>query len=209
MSLIGRLRLPLVCLAGLLALAWVTVAAASPLTSATGRFSYETFSPSIRLVGGNTIIDYTLTALWMGTFSGTSVAHGTLIIHADGSTDNHGSDTFTGTVNGVSGTVTFNEAGPGDSTSFQNTDIIISRTGNLANLQLAAVAPSAVLSCVVPVSTPAQAQSGQVAGIYYKDDLIAEPMRFVDGAIELPEGAGMGIAADEAKIRRYRVGQKR
>jgi muconate cycloisomerase len=81
--------------------------------------------------------------------------------------------------------------------------------GNLANLQLAAVAPCAVLSCVVPVSTPAQAQSGQVAGIYYKDDLIAEPMRFVDGAIELPEGAGMGIAADEAKIRRYKVGEKR
>jgi muconate cycloisomerase len=81
--------------------------------------------------------------------------------------------------------------------------------GNLANLQLAAVAPSAVLSCVVPVSTPAQAQSGQVAGIYYKDDLIVEPMRFTDGAIELPEGAGMGIAADEAKIRRYRVGEKR
>src|SRR3984893_254008 len=81
--------------------------------------------------------------------------------------------------------------------------------GNLANLALAAVAPSAVLSCVVPVSTPAQAQSGQMAGIYYKDYLIAEPMRFVDGAIELPEGAGMGIAADEAKIRRYRVGEKR
>jgi muconate cycloisomerase len=77
--------------------------------------------------------------------------------------------------------------------------------GNLANLQLAASAPAAVLSCVVPVSTPAEAQSGQVAGIYYKDDLIAEPMRFVDGAIDLPEGAGMGIAADEMKIARYRV----
>jgi muconate cycloisomerase len=47
-----------------------------------------------------------------------------------------------------------------------------------------------------------------VAGIYYKDDLIAAPMRFVDGAIELPVGAGMGIAADEAKIRRYGVGGK-
>jgi muconate cycloisomerase len=75
--------------------------------------------------------------------------------------------------------------------------------GNLANLQLAAAAPAAVLSCVVPVSTPAQAQSGQVAGIYYKDDLISEPMRLADGAIELPNGAGMGIAADEAKIARY------
>ena len=31
--------------------------------------------------------------------------------------------------------------------------------GNLANLQLAAAAPAAVLSCVVPVSTPAEAQS--------------------------------------------------
>jgi muconate cycloisomerase len=80
--------------------------------------------------------------------------------------------------------------------------------GNLANLQLAAAAPAVVLSCVVPVSTPAEMQSGRLAGIYYKDDLIAEPMRFVDGAVELPNGAGMGIAADEVKIARYAVGAK-
>src|SRR3954454_21486397 len=80
--------------------------------------------------------------------------------------------------------------------------------GNLANLQLAAAAPAAVLSCVVPVSTPVQAQSGQIAGIYYKDDLIAEPMRYADGDIELPTGVGMGIAVDEAKIQRYSVGGK-
>lgn len=77
--------------------------------------------------------------------------------------------------------------------------------GNLANLQLAAAAPAAVLSCVVPVSTPAEAQSGQIAGIYYKDDLIAEPMRYADGDIELPIGVGMGIAVDEGKIRKYAV----
>src|SRR5215475_6671432 len=78
--------------------------------------------------------------------------------------------------------------------------------GNLANLQLAAAAAAAVLSCVVPVSTPAEAQSsGPVAGVYYKDDLIAEAMRFVDGAIDLPAGVGMGIAVDEEKIRRYTV----
>jgi muconate cycloisomerase len=75
--------------------------------------------------------------------------------------------------------------------------------GNLANLQLAAAAGPVVLSCVVPVSTPAEAQSGQVAGIYYKDDLISEPMHFSDGAVDLPAGAGMGIAVDEAKVRRY------
>jgi muconate cycloisomerase len=77
--------------------------------------------------------------------------------------------------------------------------------GNLANLQLAAAAAPVVLSCVVPVSTPAEAQRANVAGIYYMDDLIAEPMRFVDGAIDLPSGIGMGIPVDEAKIRRYTV----
>ncbi len=78
--------------------------------------------------------------------------------------------------------------------------------GNLANLQLAAAAAPVVLSCVVPVSTPAEAQSpGNVAGIYYNDDLIAEPMRFVGGAIDLPSGPGMGIPVDEAKIRQYTV----
>ena len=65
-----------------------------------------------------------------------------------------------------------------------------------------------MLSCVVPVSTPAEMQLGQLAGIYYKDDLIAEPMQLVDGAIELPNGIGMGIAADEAKVKRYAVGTK-
>jgi muconate cycloisomerase len=77
--------------------------------------------------------------------------------------------------------------------------------GNLANLQLAAAAPAVTLSCVVPVSTPVESQTGQMAGIYYNDDLLVEPMRFVDGAIELPTGNGMGIAVDEDKVRRYSV----
>ena len=49
----------------------------------------------------------------------------------------------------------------------------------------------------------------KVGGIYYKDDLIGEPMRLIDGAIELPAGSGMGIPADEAKIRRYQIGSER
>ncbi|MGQ0750459.1 MAG: mandelate racemase/muconate lactonizing enzyme family protein [Betaproteobacteria bacterium] len=77
--------------------------------------------------------------------------------------------------------------------------------GNLANVQLAAAAPAVTLSCVVPVSTPAQHQKGQIAGIYYKDDLIRAPMKLVAGAIEVPSAAGMGIDVDEAKIEKYRV----
>ena len=77
--------------------------------------------------------------------------------------------------------------------------------GNLANVQFAAAAPAVTLSCVIPVSTPAERQKGRIGGTYYKDDLIAEPMVFVDGAIELPTAPGMGIAVDEAKIEKYKV----
>jgi muconate cycloisomerase len=74
-----------------------------------------------------------------------------------------------------------------------------------ANIHLAVAGRAVTLSCVVPVSTPAEAQHGQIGGIYYRDDLIAEPMRLVEGAIEVPDGPGMGIEVDRAKIERYRV----
>ena len=77
--------------------------------------------------------------------------------------------------------------------------------GNLANLQLAAASPAVTLSCVIPVSTPSQFQTGQVAGIYYRDDLLVEPMQMADGAILVPPGPGMGIETDERKIEKYRV----
>jgi muconate cycloisomerase len=77
--------------------------------------------------------------------------------------------------------------------------------GNLANLQLAAAAECVTLSCVVPVSTPAEHQRGGVAGIYYTDDLIRAPFDYRDGAVRVPDGPGLGIDADEAKIARYRT----
>ena len=77
--------------------------------------------------------------------------------------------------------------------------------GNLANIHLAAAAESVTLSCVVPASTPAEHQHGQIGGIYYTDDLIAAPFEVVDGAIKVPTGPGMGIDVDVAKVERYRV----
>ncbi len=77
--------------------------------------------------------------------------------------------------------------------------------GNLANLQLAACAPAVVLSCVIPVSTPAAQQHGQLGGIYYRDDLLVEGMRLIDGCIELPDGPGMGIDVDLAKVAKYQI----
>lgn len=48
---------------------------------------------------------------------------------------------------------------------------------------------------------------GLMAGMFKPGEAVAlrTPMRFVDGAIELPHGSGMGIAVDEAKVRRYSV----
>lgn len=77
--------------------------------------------------------------------------------------------------------------------------------GNLANIHLAASAPAVTLSNVVPVSTPAAFQQGQIGGIYYTDDLICQPLTLVDGAIEVPTGPGMGIDIDAEKIARYTV----
>jgi len=78
--------------------------------------------------------------------------------------------------------------------------------GNRANLIFAAAAPAVTLSCVVPVSTPAEAlKSGQVAGIYYRDDLVATPFAFAGGAIEVPDAPGLGWGVDLAKIEQYRA----
>ncbi|MCX8572926.1 mandelate racemase/muconate lactonizing enzyme family protein [Aminobacter sp. MET-1] len=77
--------------------------------------------------------------------------------------------------------------------------------GNLANVQVAAASPAATLSCVIPISTPAEAQHGQVGGIYYKDDLLVQAMQVVDGAVVVPSGPGMGIDVDLAKVEKYRV----
>jgi muconate cycloisomerase len=77
--------------------------------------------------------------------------------------------------------------------------------GNLANVALAAAAPAVTLSCVIPVSTPASAQRGQIGGMFYKDDLIAAPMELRDGAIRIPTGPGLGIDVDPDKVEQYRV----
>ena len=77
--------------------------------------------------------------------------------------------------------------------------------GNAANLQLGTALPIATLPSVCPVSQPAGGDGPKMAGVYYTDDLIVEPFRFVDGAVMAPVGPGLGIEVDREKIERYRV----
>jgi hypothetical protein len=137
MSTTGRVRLLIVTTVALFAAVATSGASASPPTAASGTFTYlsSTFN-SVRPDGGNVIIDLSATVSYTGTFSGTSTVEGTLIFHADGSANFHDVETFTGTVNGVSGTVTFDLTGgngPGF-TDFHATDTIISASGGLAGL---------------------------------------------------------------------------
>lgn len=77
--------------------------------------------------------------------------------------------------------------------------------GNLANVHLAAAAPAVKLSNVIPVSMPAEHLNGRIGGIYYADDLLAAPMEFADGGVTVPDGPGMGLPVDEAKVEKYAV----
>jgi hypothetical protein len=149
MSKTTRLCLLLVPLVVLLAVVGTTGATASAPTSASGTFTYtsSTFN-SIREDGGNLIIDLSGTVSYTGTFTGTSALHGTLILHANGSANFHDVEVFTGTVNGVPGTVTFNLSGSNDAAiNLKATNAIVSATGELAGLH-------GVLSMVGSVQIP-------------------------------------------------------
>ena len=136
MSNTRPLRLLLVLLTVLLAMVAATGAAASRPTSASGAVvtTSATFN-SVRTAGSNLIVDLNATASYTGTFSGTSTLHGILVIHADGSANFHDVETFTGTVNGVPGTVTFDLSGSNDSALVVHaTASIVSASGGLTGL---------------------------------------------------------------------------
>jgi hypothetical protein len=129
-------RLFLVPLAMLLAVVGVTGAAATPLPPASGTFTYTsaTFS-NPREVGGNLIVDLSATVEYEGTLEGTSTVNGTLIFHANGTANYHDVEVFTGSVNGVPGTLTFRISGSMHNDIVQGTTTIVSGTGGLSTLR--------------------------------------------------------------------------
>jgi uncharacterized protein DUF3224 len=131
-----RLRLLLVPVTVLVAIVATTGAAASPPSLATGTVGNTSASfNSVRAASGNLIIELTATAAYTGTFSGTSTLEGRLTIHADGSANFHDVEIFTGTVNGVPGTVTFNLNGSNNAAQeVRATATIIDASGQLAGL---------------------------------------------------------------------------
>jgi muconate cycloisomerase len=78
--------------------------------------------------------------------------------------------------------------------------------GVAADLHLAVSSPEIVLAGTIPVTSTAEMIVTKVAGRKYLDDLIKTPFRFENGRLHVPDGPGLGIEVDEAKIAKYRIG---
>jgi muconate cycloisomerase len=77
--------------------------------------------------------------------------------------------------------------------------------GNAANLHLAAAAPEIALPGTIPITSTAEVERTRIAGRQYLDDIIRQPFAFENGCLRVPEGPGLGIAVDEAKLKKYAV----
>jgi muconate cycloisomerase len=78
--------------------------------------------------------------------------------------------------------------------------------GVAADLHLAVSSPEIVLPGTIPVTSTAETIVTKIAGHKYLDDLIKTPFRFDRGFLYVPDGPGLGIEVDEAKIAKYRIG---
>lgn len=77
--------------------------------------------------------------------------------------------------------------------------------GNAANLHFALATPAVTLPSVVPVNAPAGAHTTQTAGRYFDDDIIVDPFTYDAGALQCPEGPGLGVTVNEEKVNQYKV----
>ena len=129
------LTLPLAL--AVLLLAAHPAAAAGPPSTASGSFTQVSFVPThFRSAGGVTLFDFTEQDALSGTFSGTSVLHGSCVVRASGQTVCQALETFTGTVAGHAGTVQFRDVVFLDQTTgaAHGSFAIVGGTGDLANL---------------------------------------------------------------------------
>jgi len=78
--------------------------------------------------------------------------------------------------------------------------------GNAANLHLAAATPAITIPGSITINQPAEQPVTRIAGHFYLDDVIREPLRYADGCLLVPDGPGLGVEIDPTKLERYRTG---
>ena len=111
--------------------------AALPRTEARGNFiTTSTTVHSVMEDKFNEIIDLSSAVTYTGTLEGSSTLQGTLTVRRDGSASFQGVETFTGSVNGMPGTLSFKIGGNNNVyQAVQLTNTITGGTGRLASLQ--------------------------------------------------------------------------
>jgi hypothetical protein len=149
--------------AAVLALSAATTAVAyaseQPPISAAGTLTYtSSVFNSVREDGPNTVINLTSNVTYTGTLQGTSTLTGDLRLHSDGTANFHDIEVFTGSVNGVPGTVTFELNGSTNRDGIVSaTDTVISATGELSGLD-------GVLKEIATVPNPSIGPVGNYTG---------------------------------------------
>lgn len=113
------------------------VLAALPTTEARGTFiATSTMIHSVTDDKFNEVNELSSTITYTGMLKGTSTLQGTLTVHRDGSGSFRGVEIFTGTLNGIPGTLTFNVTGTSDLyQAIQLTNTITNGSGGLASLR--------------------------------------------------------------------------
>jgi hypothetical protein len=109
---------------------------ASTLESGTGSFTATGTVISVKHVDGNTIVTATEVQPLTGVLTGVRVAEGITIFHANGTFEAHDTGTFTGTVDGKTGTITISGASSGVGNTGDGTIVGYNGTGGLAGLHL-------------------------------------------------------------------------
>jgi muconate cycloisomerase len=77
--------------------------------------------------------------------------------------------------------------------------------GCAADIHLAASSAILDIPGSFPVTSTAEKIVTRIAGRKYHDDIIKEPFRYEDGCLIVPEGPGLGVALDEAKLEKYGI----
>jgi hypothetical protein len=125
----------------LLVLASIVVAPVVYATQPTeGSGDYVVTSETVtssRAAGGNTFDTVMAHISFSGAFSGTSVTDENVTFHPNGEFTGNAIATFSGTANGIAGTIVFREVFTGNSTTgaFEGRFTITRATGELANLR--------------------------------------------------------------------------
>lgn len=132
-----RWLLPITMLMAALLFILLVPAHAGPPENAEGVWQYQPFIENVRTAGGNTFLDTFENGRWTGTFSGTSMEDGNVVIYSSGAWSFRGIVSFRGAVDNRSGELTMLAVGsrPDAFTDWEGTWVIKSGTGELATLK--------------------------------------------------------------------------